>query len=128
MTKPMTYDEICKFALKIQEDNKSIGLKLGGKNFDEVDIESQDQFQNILQQGNVVLQLFLSKTDEEMVDILETTQEILVDNSGDEKLYGAVSIFRTICQMQLQWRGTEEYKKVSSMIKNSDIFKGVGER
>ena len=128
MTNPMTYDEICKFALKMQEDNKSIGLKLGGKNFDRIDIESQDQFQNILQQGKVVLQLFLSKTEEELVDILETTQEILVDNSGDEKLYGAVSIFRTICQMQLQMRGTEEFKKISSLLKNSDTFKGVGER
>ena len=128
MTKTMTYDEICKFALKMQEGYKSLGTKLGGKNFDKIDIESQDQFQNILQQGKVVLQLFLSKTDDELVDILETTQEILVDNSGDEKLYGAVSLFRTICQMQLQMRGTEEYKKISSLLKNSDTFKGVGER
>jgi hypothetical protein len=50
------------------------------------------------------------KTIDDLIDILETTQEILADNTGDEKLTNAINIFRAVIHQELELRDKERYK------------------
>ncbi len=51
-----------------------------------------------------------NKTIDDLIDILETTQEILADNSGDDKLTNAINIFRAVIHHELELRDKERYK------------------
>jgi len=51
-----------------------------------------------------------NKSIDDLIDILETTQEILADNTGDERLTKAINIFRDVIQLDLETREKEQYK------------------
>ena len=83
------YDEISKIALSVLDNAEK--CKNCGKNH-LVDISFKD------------------KSIDDLIDILETTQEILADNTGDNRLTTAINIFRAIVHQELELRDKERYK------------------
>lgn len=54
--------------------------------------------------------LFDDNTIDDLINVLETTQEILADNTGDERLTKAVQLLRSMTKMELDKRDKERYK------------------
>jgi hypothetical protein len=47
---------------------------------------------------------------DDLIDILETTQEILADNTGDDRLTKAINIYRNVIHQELELRDKDRYK------------------